>query len=66
MYWEFVCCRLQTMHHVHPTDHEAAHLLQNAIHGLAYGAARSQLITIQHFSNVHRAVQLQVRPGAAA
>eukprot|EP00775_Hariotina_reticulata_P012459 gene12459-12594_t len=49
----------QAMHHVQATDHEAAHLLQNAIDGLAYGADRSQLITIQHFSRVHKAVNCQ-------
>ncbi|KAF6257812.1 ClpP/crotonase-like domain-containing protein [Scenedesmus sp. NREL 46B-D3] len=41
---------------VHVSDHQAAHLLQNAIQSWAYGSPRSLTITLQHFMRVHDAV----------
>jgi hypothetical protein len=51
------CCNCsQELPKVHANDHQAAHLLQNAINSWAYGSPRSLIITLQHFTRVHEAV----------
>ncbi|WIA16505.1 hypothetical protein OEZ85_013183 [Tetradesmus obliquus] len=51
---------------VHASDHQAAHLLQNAISSWAYGSPRSLAITLQHFTRVHDALQGSSAAAAAA
>jgi hypothetical protein len=49
---------------VHASDHQAAHLLQNAINSWAYGSPRSLSITLQHFTRVLEAVHNGAAPAA--
>jgi hypothetical protein len=61
------CCNCsQELPDVHANDHQAAHLLQNAINSWAYGSPRSLIITLQHFMRVYEAVHGGPAAAAAA
>lgn len=48
------------------SDHQAAHLLQNAINSWTYGSPRSLAITLEHFTRVHEAVHSSAAAATAA
>jgi hypothetical protein len=60
------CMSAQELPAVHASDHQAAHLLQNAITSWAYGSPRSLTITLQHFTRVYDAVHGSSAAAAAA
>jgi hypothetical protein len=63
----YCCCNcLQELPEVHAHDHQAAHLLHNAINSWAYGCPRSLIITLQHFMRVYEAVHGGAAESAAS
>jgi hypothetical protein len=64
--WLLCTVTAQELPAVHASDHQAAHLLQNAISSWAYGSPRSLAITLQHFMRVQYALQGSSAAAAAA